>query len=89
MISDSTKRTAGIIRSICRGELQIVAARVRGSEPWTVESRRARERFRALEAILRRLARETEENAIIDAVETVIATNQALLPNLEGGGSRN
>jgi hypothetical protein len=50
---------------------------------------RQRERLRAIEAILRRLARETEETAIIDAVEAVIATNQALLPNLEGGGSRN
>lgn len=35
--------------------------------------------------MLRKLANETEEPTIIDAVETVIATNQALLPNLDGG----
>jgi hypothetical protein len=38
---------------------------------------------------LRKLATETGEPTIIDAVETVIATNQALTPNLVGGGSRN
>ena len=54
-----------------------------------MEGRRARERLRAIEAMLRRLARETEETAIIDAVETVIATNQALTPNLDSDGSPN
>jgi hypothetical protein len=29
------------------------------------------------------------ETAIVDAVEEVIATNQALTPNLDSGGSRN
>ena len=89
MISDSAKTTIGIIRSLCRGELQLVLARVRHSEPWTVEGQRSRKRLRAIEAILRRLANETEEPDIIDAVETVIATNQALTPNLDSGGSRN
>jgi hypothetical protein len=39
--------------------------------------------------MLRRLAHETQEPTIIDVVETVIATNQALTPNLDSGGSRN
>jgi hypothetical protein len=50
----------GTIRSICRSELQLVVARVRNSQAETVEGRRARERLRAIEAMLRRLARETE-----------------------------
>ncbi len=80
MIPDAIKRTGGLIRSICQGELQIVVARVRNSQAETAEGRRSRERLRALEAMLRRLANETGEPTIIDAVETVIATNQALLP---------
>lgn len=89
MISDSTKKTAGIIRSICRGELQTVVARVRNSQAETAEGRRSRERLRALEAMLRRLANETGEPTVIDAVEEVIATNRVLTPNLDSGGSRN
>jgi hypothetical protein len=89
MISDSTKRTVGIIRSLCWGELELVLARVRNSEPETVEGRRARERLRAIEAMLRRLANETEETAIIDAVEEIIAVNAAWTPNLDSGGSLN
>jgi len=38
--------------------------------------------------MLRGLARDTEQAAIIEAVESVIATNQALSPNLNSGGSR-
>lgn len=52
MISETAKRRVGIIRSICRTDLQ-------------------------------------KEPTIIDAVETVIVTNQALTPNLDSDGSRN
>jgi hypothetical protein len=89
MISETTKRTVGIIRSLCRGELQTVVARVRNSEAWTVEGRRSRFRLRAIEVMLRQLARETEEAAIIEAVEIVIAINRVILANVDSGSSLN
>jgi hypothetical protein len=44
---------------------------------------------RAIEAMLRKLARDCEEPQIIEAVESVIATNAAWTPNLDRGGSLN
>jgi hypothetical protein len=53
----------------------MVLERVRHSEPETVEGRRARECLRAIEAMLRRLAHDSEEPAILDPVEEFITTS--------------
>jgi hypothetical protein len=89
MISEETQRTVATIRNICRTKLQATLARVRNSEPWTVEGQRARARLRSLESILRRLAHECETPAVTEAVEDTIATNAALMPNLDSAGSLN
>jgi len=46
---------------------------VRSSDPESVAGRRARERLRVIANIMRKLAADTGDRAIIDAVESVVA----------------
>jgi hypothetical protein len=56
---------------ICRivlGEFEVVKGRVERSDAWTVEGRRARQRLKCIFATMRRLARDSGEPILVDAL---------------------